>query len=88
MDKIVEKVNEISQLSEEASKEFQRCIRTEEYKKGELIHNEGKVNKNLFFIESGATVEYSAGRSLKKLSVAIKKLFSSKKRNTYWLPSW
>lgn len=53
MDKIVEKVNEISQLSEEASKEFQRCIRTEEYKKGELIHNEGKVNKNLFFIESG-----------------------------------
>lgn len=53
MDKIVEKVNEISQLSEDASKEFQKCIRTEEYKKGELIHNEGKVNKKPVFYRIG-----------------------------------
>ncbi|WP_163713069.1 Crp/Fnr family transcriptional regulator [Mangrovibacterium lignilyticum] len=53
MQAFIEKVNHISALSDKATEELVNCLHTTSYRKGELIHQEGKVCKNLFFIESG-----------------------------------
>ncbi len=46
-------VCELSPLSEEAIEELSACIETIPFKKGEVIHQEGKICKHLFFVESG-----------------------------------
>ncbi len=53
MSEILKCANALSPLSNEAAMEFKQCIRTKTYNKGEIIHTEGKVCKDLFFIESG-----------------------------------
>ncbi len=53
MNEFLKCVNNLSPLSEKASADFLECIHTKEYKKGEIIHNEGAVCRHLFFIESG-----------------------------------
>lgn len=42
-----------STLSDSAVIELSKCIYTASYKKGEIIHQEGKTCKHLFFVESG-----------------------------------
>ncbi len=46
-------VNALSLLSEQAAADLLQCVHTTTYQKGEVIHAEGKVNRNLFFIQSG-----------------------------------
>ncbi len=53
MNEFLKKINELSPLSKEANEELSKFIHTRKYAKGELIHTEGKVNKNLYFIVSG-----------------------------------
>lgn len=53
MSEFINKLNSISPLTDDAIDEILHCLQTTTYQKGELIHTEGKVNKNLFFIESG-----------------------------------
>ncbi|MCG6189521.1 Crp/Fnr family transcriptional regulator [Maribellus maritimus] len=53
MSDLLKKVNDISPLSVEALEELVKCIQTKVYDKGILIHTEGRVNKQLFFVESG-----------------------------------
>lgn len=53
MSEFLRNVNNISPLSNEASNELLQCIHTRTYNKGDLIHVEGKVSKNLFFVEAG-----------------------------------
>ncbi|WP_346858353.1 Crp/Fnr family transcriptional regulator [uncultured Draconibacterium sp.] len=53
MREIIKCTNSISHLSDEANAEYLQCIRTKTYNKGELIHSEGKICKDLFFVESG-----------------------------------
>ncbi|WP_346863728.1 Crp/Fnr family transcriptional regulator [uncultured Draconibacterium sp.] len=53
MREILKFTNSISPLSDEANAEYLECIQTKTYKKGELIHSEGKICKDLFFVESG-----------------------------------
>nr|WP_321357237.1 Crp/Fnr family transcriptional regulator [uncultured Draconibacterium sp.] len=53
MSEFINKLNSTSPLTNDAVDELLNCIQTTSYEKGELIHSEGKVNKNLFFVESG-----------------------------------
>nr|WP_319400683.1 Crp/Fnr family transcriptional regulator [uncultured Carboxylicivirga sp.] len=46
-------INDLSVLSEQAARELLPCIYTTKYEKGELIHQEGKICRHLFFIKSG-----------------------------------
>ena len=53
MCEFLKNVNKISQLSDEAAAELLQCIRTNNYRKGDLIHAEGHLTKRLFFVEVG-----------------------------------
>ncbi len=53
MKEFLKAVESISPISNEASEDLQRCIKTKTYEKGELIHNIGHVCRHLFFVESG-----------------------------------
>ncbi|MBS2100428.1 Crp/Fnr family transcriptional regulator [Carboxylicivirga linearis] len=46
-------VNNLSVLSEQATSELLECVRTKKYMKGDVIHEEGKLCRNLFFIKTG-----------------------------------
>lgn len=50
---IFKSINDLSVLSEQAAEELLLCINTIKYKKGEVIHAEGKICRDLFFIQSG-----------------------------------
>ncbi len=51
-------VCKLSPLTDEALKELEGCIQKEYFTKGEVIHQEGKICKHLFFIESGLAKHY------------------------------
>ncbi len=53
MNKFLEHIIELSPLSDDAQKELEQRIYTKTYKKGEIIHPEGHVCRNLFYIDSG-----------------------------------
>lgn len=53
MDFFIKCIRSFSPLTEEAEKALFDCIKTKQYGKGELIHSEGKVCKQLYFVESG-----------------------------------
>lgn len=53
MNQFLRQINMLSPLSEEATQELLKCIKTKTYHKGELIHSIDKVCRYLFFIESG-----------------------------------
>ncbi len=53
MSEFLKYVNQLSPLSAEATQALLACIETVSYSKGEVIHQEGKLCKHLFFVESG-----------------------------------
>lgn len=53
MRSFIEDVKKVYPLSDEALEELLGCVHVTCYEKGALIHPEGKVCKNLFYIESG-----------------------------------
>ncbi len=58
LNNFVQHVDGLSELSIEAKGELLACVHTKEYKKGDLIHEEGKVCRNLFFILKGLTKHF------------------------------
>lgn len=58
MIEFIKHINKLSVLSTEASDDLLQYIQKREYKKKEIIHREGSVCKNLFFIEKGLTKHY------------------------------
>nr|WP_321412339.1 Crp/Fnr family transcriptional regulator [uncultured Carboxylicivirga sp.] len=53
MNGFLKSVCELSPLSEDAINELSECLCSADFKKGETIHQEGKICKHLFFVESG-----------------------------------
>lgn len=53
MQEFLNNINTISPLSDDATNELIKYVKTATYAKGELIHNEGRVCRHLFFIKSG-----------------------------------
>ena len=51
-------INAISPLSVDAETDLSRSIQTKKYKKGEIIHEEGRICKHLFFVQKGLTKHY------------------------------
>ncbi len=50
---LLEFIDKLSPIAEDAKDELIKRIQTQNYKKGELIHAMGKVSRHLFFIDSG-----------------------------------
>lgn len=53
MNEFLNKAKALSPLSDEAAEELLECVHTKTFKKGDIIHEEGNVCRNLFYIKSG-----------------------------------
>jgi len=58
MNSFLHQINQYSPLSKEAASDFLSKLKSQSYKKGELITKEGQICKQLYFIETGLVKQY------------------------------